>query len=304
MNSSLLVIGSDTLLGKHIVRSSAEAAGDANVFAFARKDLPLEDLPNLIVDLEGTKPHHIVVVNEIDSGIEPMFECADRSHDQIAAILNIYAAGAQLGCKRVSVVASHLALGWRDVADLSAENLLSSAPSYDAPPATVVTRLMLTQNYYYSHQYGIATFFYIYPYLYGDFSSRTTDISERPNIVIDMVLRARSGGEKRLALGERDNWCLDFAYAEDVARAVLQHARTGRTGVGVHPDGRIVPFGRFARTVAKAAGYAGEIIHGTEEPSGEPRLSPSEADATCESPTELETGLRIALARRAEAQWG
>ncbi len=229
-----------------------------------------------------------------------MFECADRSHDQMTAILNIYAAASHLGCQRVSVVASHLALGWRDVADLSAENLLASTPSYDAPPATLATRLMLTQNYYYRYQYGIATFFYIYPYLYGDFSSRTAEDSERPNAVIDAVVRARSGGEKRLALGEMANWSLDLAYAGDVARSVLQQAQAGRTGVGVHPGSRSAGFGQFAQAVAKAAGYAGEIIHGTEEPSGGPRLSPSEADATAEPPTDLDTGLRIALARRAK----
>jgi nucleoside-diphosphate-sugar epimerase len=304
MNSSLLVIGSDTLVGKHVVRASAEANRDSSVFAFARKDLPLDDLPNLIVDLESTKPAHIVVIHEIDTSVEPMFECADRGHDQMTAILNIYAAASHLGCQRVSVVASHLALGWRDVADLSAENLLASAPSYDAPPATLATRLMLTQNHYYRYQYGIATFFYIYPYLYGDFASRAAEMSERPNAVIDAVVRARSGGDKRLTLGETENWSLDFAYAGDVARAILHQAQTGRTGVGVHPGSRTVSFGQFAQSVAKAAGYAGEIIHGTEEPSGEPRLSPSEADAAGEPPTELDTGLRIALARRAEAQRG
>ncbi len=34
---------------------------------FSRKDLPLDDLPNLIVDLESARPAHIVVVHEIDT---------------------------------------------------------------------------------------------------------------------------------------------------------------------------------------------------------------------------------------------
>jgi nucleoside-diphosphate-sugar epimerase len=298
MNSSLLVIGTDTLLGKHIVRAAAEQAGDGSVFAFARKDLPLDDLPNLIVDLESSKPTHLVLVHETDMNIEPMFECADRAHDQLTAILNIYAAAAHLGCRRISIVASHVTLDWRDITALSAENFLRSTPSFNAPPATLVSRMMLTQNHYYLHQYRIETYFYIYPYIFGDYASQSADPSERLNLMVDAVVQARHNGEGRLALAESSNWEVDLAYAGDVARAVLSHAESGRTGVAVHPPGRPLTVGGFAQAVARAADYAGEIAHGTEQPLSGLRLSTTEAKASGNKPTDLDTGLRVALARR------
>lgn len=300
MNSSLLIIGADTLLGKHVVRNATRSAGEASVFAYARAELPLDDLPNLIADLQSSRPDHIVLVHEMDDLPDPMSECADRANDQIVALLNLFAAAAHLGCRRISFAASHVGVGWQQMTPLGADSFLRSTLASDALPATLVPRLLLSMSRYYERQYSLSSFFYLYPHVFGDFPSTKPAASERLNRTVDAVLRARSNGEGQVTLSEPEGFKVDFAYAEDVARALLMHAESGRAGVAVHAGVRRLPFGDIARAIVQAARYTGTLAYSSAAPVREPILIVTDSDLYGEPPTDPEAALRTALVNRAE----
>ncbi|NVB77408.1 MAG: GDP-L-fucose synthase [Kofleriaceae bacterium] len=152
------------------------------------------------------------------------------------------------------------------------EDMWNGYPEETNAPYGVAKKLLLVQSQAYRDQYGMNSIVLFPVNMYGprdNFDLRTSHVIPA---MIRKFVTARDEGVKQVTLWGDGSPTREFIYAPDAAEAMLLGAERYDSSEPVNiGSGTEISIKDLATVIAKATGFAGEIVWDTAQPNGQPR---------------------------------
>jgi GDP-L-fucose synthase len=265
------VAGHRGMVGSAIVRRLASEP--VEVLTVPRAELDLRDAPAVRRRLEAMRPDVVVLAAAKVGGIwaNNSFP-ADFLYDNLAIETAVIPAAFDAGVGRLLMLGSACVYPREAPQPMAEEALLTGPlePTNEWYAIAKIAGLKLCQAY--RRQYG-ADFISCMPNnLYGPGDNYHPEHSHVPAALIRRMHEARLAGSKAVTIWGTGRPLREFLYVEDAADAcvhLLKHY-SGDLAINIG-SGQEVSIGEFARLVAKAVGFDGELEFDPSRPDGAPR---------------------------------
>ena len=177
------------------------------------------------------------------------------------------------------------------------DDLWNGYPEETNAPYGLAKKMMLVQAQAYRAQYGFNAIFLLPANLYGPGDNFDLETSHVIPALIRKCVEARRAGAPSIDAWGSGNVSREFLYVEDCADGVLQAAQLYDESDPVNlGNGREVLIRDLVETVARLAGFTGEIKWQAGKPDGQPRRQLDTRRAYekfgFQAKTSLEDGLR------------
>ena len=177
------------------------------------------------------------------------------------------------------------------------DDLWAGYPEETNAPYGLAKKMMLVQGQAYREQYGFNTVFLLPANLYGPGDNFNLETSHVIPALIRKCVEARRRDATSIDAWGSGNVSREFLYVEDCADGVLQAARLYDESAPVNlGNGREVVIRDLVETIARLAGFSGEIRWRASMPDGQPRRQLDTRRAYMKfgfkAKTSLEAGLR------------
>lgn len=177
------------------------------------------------------------------------------------------------------------------------DDLWNGYPEETNAPYGLAKKMMLVQAQAYREQYGFNTIFLLPANLYGPGDTFDLETSHVIPALIRKCVEARRNNAPFIEAWGSGNVSREFLYVEDCADAMVRAAALYDESAPVNlGNGNEVMISDLVETIARVAGYRGEIRWQSSKPDGQPRrqLDTSRAFEKFgfKAQTALEDGLR------------
>jgi len=152
------------------------------------------------------------------------------------------------------------------------EDLWGGYPEETNAPYGLAKKMLLVQAQAYRDQYGTRSVYLLPVNLYGprdDFDPKSSHVIPA---LIRKCLEAQERGEAQIVVWGTGNATREFLYVEDAAEGIVlateRHDDCDPVNLG---SGMEIRIRDLVRMIAKATGFAGEIVWDGSQPDGQPR---------------------------------
>jgi GDP-L-fucose synthase len=152
------------------------------------------------------------------------------------------------------------------------DDLWNGYPEETNAPYGVAKKALLVQLQAYRQEYGFNGIFLLPVNLYGPRDNFDLESSHVIPAMIRKFVEARDRGERQVVLWGDGSPTREFLYVEDAAEGIVSAAERydGEEPVNLG-RGEEIRIADLASTIARACGYAGEIVWDAAKPNGQPR---------------------------------
>jgi GDP-L-fucose synthase len=177
------------------------------------------------------------------------------------------------------------------------DDLWNGYPEETNAPYGIAKKMMLVQAQSYRQQYGFDTIFLLPANLYGPGDNFDLQTSHVIPAIIRKCIEARRNGASFIEVWGSGRVSREFLYVEDCADGIVKAAALYNESAPVNlGNGREVVIRDLVETVARQAGFEGEIRWQADKPDGQPRRQLDVTRAAekfgFRATTTLEEGLR------------
>ncbi|PYS24667.1 MAG: GDP-fucose synthetase [Acidobacteria bacterium] len=177
------------------------------------------------------------------------------------------------------------------------DDIWNGYPEETNAPYGLAKKMMLVQSQAYREQYGFNSIFLLPANLYGPGDNFDLETSHVIPALIRKCVEARNRGDDFVEVWGSGKPSREFLYVEDCAEGIVQAATSYDSSDPVNlGNGREVVIKDLVETIARLAGFEGEISWQTDKPDGQPRRQLDTTRAWerfgFRAQTSLEDGLR------------
>lgn len=154
----------------------------------------------------------------------------------------------------------------------SEDDLWNGYPEETNAPYGLAKKMLLVQAQAYRQQYGFNSIFLLPTNLYGPGDKDDLENSHVIPALIRKCFEAKKRGENRIVLWGDGSPTREFLFVADAALGILMAAqhydKSDPVNIGFSWE---ISIKDLAETIARLAGFTGEIVWDTDKPNGQPR---------------------------------
>jgi GDP-L-fucose synthase len=265
------VAGHRGMVGGAIVRRLASE--DVRVLTVSRQELDLRDAGAVRAWLKANRPHVVVLAAAKVGGIAANDSLpADFLYDNLMIETAVIGGAFETGVSKLLFLGSSCIYPRMAPQPIPEEALLTGPlePTNEWYAIAKIAGLKLCQAY--RRQHGADFISGMPSNLYGPGDNYHPEHSHVPAALIRRMDEARRAHSPGVTVWGTGKPLREFLYVDDAADAcvhMLKHY-SGETALNIG-SGEEVSIADFARHVAKAVGYQGELMFDTSRPDGTPR---------------------------------
>ena len=294
---SVYVAGHRGMVGSALVRRLARE--DVDLLTVPHGELDLCDQAAVFAWFAKRKPQVVFLAAAKVGGIVANNTLrAEFIHDNLAIATNVIHAAHINGCEKLMFLGSSCIYPKLASQPLREDSMLTGPLEPTNEPYAIAKIAGIKMAEAYRNQYG-SDFISVMPTnLYGPGDNYHPEYSHVVAALIRRFHEAKSSGAGSVTVWGTGTPRREFLYVDDLADACIylmrNYSQSELINIGTGVD---VTIAEFARVVADAVGYAGEIGFDTSRPDGTPRklLDISRlAKLGWRADTSLEQGIRLA----------
>jgi GDP-L-fucose synthase len=291
------VAGHRGMVGSALMRRLARE--DVELLTVPHSELDLRDQTAVLAWFERRKPQAVFLAAARVGGIVANNTLrAEFLYDNLAISANVIHAAHLHGCEKLMFFGSSCIYPRLAAQPLREDSMLTGPlePTNEPYAIAKIAGIKLAEAY--RSQYG-SDFISVMPTnLYGPGDNYHPEYSHVVAALIRRFHEAKLAGLRHVQVWGTGTPRREFLYVDDLADACIylmkNYSESGLINIGTGED---ITIAEFARVVAAAVGYTGEIGFDTSRPDGTPRklLDVSRlAKLGWRAPTSLEAGIRLA----------
>lgn len=266
------ITGGTGFLGRVIARKMSER-GCQSVFATGRKDGDLTNLSAIHQLLLTTRPDIVIHLAGVVGGIG-----ANREHPAEFFYQNLMM-GAQLmheswkaGVDKFVAIGTVCAYPKFTPIPFKEDDLWNGYPEETNAPYGLAKKMLLVQAQAYHQQYGWNAIYLLPVNLYGPGDNFDPASSHVIPALIKKFVDAQKAGLDHVVVWGDGLPTREFLYVEDAAEGIMLAAERYNKPDPVNlGSGMEISIKDLTNTIARQAGYLGEIRWDTSKPNGQPR---------------------------------
>jgi GDP-L-fucose synthase len=271
-NKTILVTGGAGFLGRHVVARLREA-GCNQVVVPRSAEYDLRQAADIRRLLQRHKPEVVLHLAAVVGGIG-----ANRLNPGSFLYSNLLMGAQLIELSREAGVEKFLAVGTICAypkftpVPFKESDLWNGYPEETNAPYGLAKKMMIAQTQAYRQQYGLNGVNLLMVNLYGPGDNFDLESSHVIPALIRKCVEAKERGDKVLPVWGTGKPTREFLYVEDAARAVYLAAEMLDTSDPVNVgSGQEITIAELTETVARKAGFEGEIRYDPSKPDGQPR---------------------------------
>jgi len=181
------------------------------------------------------------------------------------------------------------------------DDLWNGYPEETNAPYGLAKKMLLVQSQAYREQYGFNSTFLLPVNLYGPGDNDDPEDSHVIPALIRKCFEAKARGEDQIVLWGDGSPTREFLYVEDAAEGIVLAAERYNKSEPVNIGSAYeISIKDLAKTIARVAGFEGEIVWDTSKPNGQPRrkldTSKAEEKFGFQAKTSFEEGIQRTIA--------
>lgn len=299
-NKSVCVTGGAGFLGSHIV-DRLKARGCACIFVPRSRDYDLRDRQTIRRMFSDARPDIVIHAAAVVGGIGANQLNPGRFlYDNAIMGLQLIDEAKEQSIQKFVQLGTVCAYPKFAPVPFREENLWDGFPEETNAPYGVAKKLLLLQCQAYRTQYGLNSIYLLPVNLYGPRDNFDPETSHVIPALIRKCLEASQRGKKQITVWGTGAATREFLHVSDCAEAVLlatelyDKADPVNIGSGVE-----ISIRELVDLIARATGFAGEVVWDRTKPDGQPRrrldVSRAEKEFGFRAGTSLEQGIRETL---------
>jgi GDP-L-fucose synthase len=193
-------------------------------------------------------------------------------YDNLVMGTNVFEASRELGVEKLICACSVCAYPRSTPVPFAEESIWDGYPEASNAPYGLAKKMLIVLSDAYRRQYGFDSAAPLIVNVYGPGDNFDLEDSHVVPAMVRKLCEAAERGDERVVLWGSGEPTREFLYVDDAARALILAAEHLRTSEPVNiGTGQEVRIRDLAETVARLAGFDGEIVWDTERPDGQPR---------------------------------
>lgn len=293
----VVVTGGAGFLGRFIV-DRLEALPDVEVVVPRSREYNLvngEDVRRL---LSNTKPDLVIHLAAVVGGIGANQKNPGKFfYDNLMMGTQLIEESRLLGVEKFVALGTVCAYPKFTPTPFHEDELWNGYPEETNAPYGLAKKMMLVQAQSYRQQYGFNAIFLLPANLYGPGDNFDLETSHVIPALIRKFVEARDSGASFVEAWGTGKASREFLYVSDCADAVVRAATIYNDSEPMNiGTGSEITIAELAQTIARLAGFTGEIRWRAEKPDGQPRrrldVSRAREKLGFEAQVPLEVGLR------------
>ena len=291
------VTGGAGFLGR-FVTDKLRACEGVEVFIPRSRDYDLIEKPDIVRLLDDSRPDLVIHLGAVVGGIGHNKKNPGKFfYDNLMMGVQLIEQSRLRGVKKFVAVGTVCAYPKFTPVPFKEDDLWNGYPEETNAPYGLAKKMMLVQSQAYREQYGFNSIFLLPANLYGPGDNFDLETSHVIPALIRKCVEGHRSGAPFVEVWGSGKPSREFLYVEDCAEGIVRAAASYNESDPVNlGNGREVVIRDLVETIAKLAGFAGEIHWQSDKPDGQPRrqldISRALERFGFKAQTSLEAGLR------------
>ena len=266
------VTGGAGFLGTYVVESLKDQ-GAKHVFVPRSREYDLRDLDAIKHMLADSRPNIVIHLAARVGGIGAnRNNPAEFFYDNLMMSVPLLHECWKAGIEKFVAVGTVCAYPKFTPVPFSEDDLWNGYPEETNAPYGLAKKMLLVQAQAYRQQYGFNAIFLLPTNLYGPGDKDDLENSHVIPALIRKCFEAKKRGENRIVLWGDGSPTREFLFVADAALGILMAAqhydKSDPVNIGSSWE---ISIKDLAETIARLAGFTGEIVWDTDKPNGQPR---------------------------------
>src|SRR5258708_987135 len=266
------VTGGAGFLGRFVIEKLRAYAG-VEVFVPRQDDYNLIEKPDILRLLNDSRPDLVIHLAAVVGGIGHNQKNPGKFfYDNLMMGVQLIEESRLHGVKKFLATGTVCAYPKFTPVPFKEDDLWNGYPEETNAPYGLAKKMMLVQSQSYRQQYGFNSIFVLPANLYGPGDNFDLETSHVIPALIRKCIEARRTPAPLVQV-----WCMGCAsrevlYGEDCAEGIVKAAAGYNQSESVNlGNGREVVIEELVKTIARLAGFEGEIRWQRDKPDGQPR---------------------------------
>jgi len=266
------VTGGAGFLGTYVVEGLKDQ-GAKHVFVPRSREYDLRDLDAIKHMLADSRPNIVIHLAARVGGIGAnRNNPAEFFYDNLMMSVPLLHECWKAGIEKFVAVGTVCAYPKFTPVPFSEDDLWNGYPEETNAPYGLAKKMLLVQAQAYRQQYGFNSIFLLPTNLYGPGDKDDLENSHVIPALIRKCFEAKKRGENRIVLWGDGSPTREFLFVADAALGILMAAqhydKSDPVNIGFSWE---ISIKDLAETIARLAGFTGEIVWDTDKPNGQPR---------------------------------
>jgi len=266
------VTGGAGFLGTYVVEGLKDQ-GAKHVFVPRSREYDLRDLDAIKHMLADSRPNIVIHLAARVGGIGAnRNNPAEFFYDNLMMSVPLLHECWKAGIEKFVAVGAVCAYPKFTPVPFSEDDLWNGYPEETNAPYGLAKKMLLVQAQAYRQQYGFNSIFLLPTNLYGPGDKDDLENSHVIPALIRKCFEAKKRGENRIVLWGDGSPTREFLFVADAALGILMAAqhydKSDPVNIGFSWE---ISIKDLAETIARLAGFTGEIVWDTDKPNGQPR---------------------------------
>ena len=266
------VTGGAGFLGTYVVESLKDQ-GAKHVFVPRSREYDLRDLDAIKHMLADSRPNIVIHLAARVGGIGAnRNNPAEFFYDNLMMSVPLLHECWKAGIEKFVAVGAVCEYPKFTPVPFSEDDLWNGYPEETNAPYGLAKKMLLVQAQAYRQQYGFNSIFLLPTNLYGPGDKDDLENSHVIPALIRKCFEAKKRGENRIVLWGDGSPTREFLFVADAALGILMAAqhydKSDPVNIGSSWE---ISIKDLAETIARLAGFTGEIVWDTDKPNGQPR---------------------------------
>jgi GDP-L-fucose synthase len=297
----IVVTGGAGFLGRFVVEK-LKKYDDVEVIVPRSRDYDLVREANVQRLLADTNPDLVIHLAAVVGGIGHNQKNPGRFfYDNLMMGAQLIEQSRQQGVKKFVAIGTVCAYPKFTPTPFKEDDIWTGYPEETNAPYGLAKKMMLVQSQSYREQYGFNSIFLLPANLYGPGDNFDLETSHVIPALIRKCIEARENGSEFIEAWGSGQVSREFLYVEDCAEGILRASAVYNEPEPVNlGSGNEVMIKDLVETIARLAGFNGEIRWRSDRPDGQPRRQLDTTRAWekfgFKARTSLEEGLKQTIA--------